>query len=147
ERVDRDGLAGDILELLQALAEPDVGNDEFGALVIALLARSGRDRLDRALAGEVESRGSESGEREIGGAGRQRFGHHAIALIGRHRKVDALGLEVAGGRGEKQRAVIGQSLRTDDDALLSGGRTEKAGDDEKRGDRAKIHRRTLAKQA
>jgi hypothetical protein len=63
---------------------------------VALLARSRRDCLDRALAGEVESCGRESGEREIGGAGRKRLGHHAIALIGRHRKVDALGLEVAG---------------------------------------------------
>ena len=81
--------------------------------------------------------------REIGGTGRKRFGHRAIALINRHRKVDALGLEVAGGRSD----VIGQSLRAYDDALLRGGRIGKAGDDEKRGDRAKIHRRTLAKQA
>ena len=77
--------------------------------------------------------------REIGGTGRKRFGHRAIALINRHRKVDALGLEVAGGRSD----VIGAY----DDALLRGGRIGKAGDDEKRGDRAKIHRRTLAKQA
>ena len=54
-------------------------------------------------------------------------------LVGCHRKVDALGLEVAGGRGEKQRAVIGQALRADDDALLRGGRADEAGDNDKRG--------------
>jgi hypothetical protein len=55
-------------------------------------------------------------------------------------------LEVAGGRGEKQRAIIGQSLRAYDDALCAvAGLTRLA--NEKRGDRAKIHRRTLAKQA
>ena len=90
------------------------------ALVVALLASSCRDRLDRTLAGEVEGRRRESGEHEIGGTGRNRFGHRAIALVSRHRKVDALGLEVAGGRGEKQRVVIGQSLRAYDDALLRG---------------------------
>ena len=31
--IDRDCLAGDILEFLQTFAEPDVGHDELGALV------------------------------------------------------------------------------------------------------------------
>jgi hypothetical protein len=108
--------------------------------------QSCRDGLDRALAGEVEGGRREPGKCEIGGAGRERFGDHAVVLIRRHRKIDALGLEVAGGRGAKQRTVIGQSLRADDDTLLRGGRTDEAGDNEKRGDRAKFHRRTLAKQ-
>jgi len=147
ERVDRDRLARDILVFLQTFAESDIGNDEFGALVVALLARPRRDRLDRALAGKVECRGRKSGECEIGGTGRECFGHHAIVLIGGHRKVDALGLEVAGRRGEKQRAVIRQALRADYDALLRGGRADEAGDNEKRGEHAKNHRRTIAKQA
>jgi hypothetical protein len=50
-------------------------------------------------------------------------------------------------RGKKQRSVVGQSLRTDDDALLRDGRADEAGDNENGGDFAKIHRRTLAKHA
>jgi len=57
---------------------------------------------------------AEPGEWEIGGAGCKRFCHHATALIGRHCTVDALGLEVARGRGEKQRAVIVQTLYADE---------------------------------
>lgn len=110
QRIDRDCLAGDILEFLQTFAGPDVGKDELGAVVVALLARSRRDRLDRALAGEVEDRRRKSGEREIGGPGRKRFGHRAIAVISRHRKVDALGLEVAGGRGETRYRSIAACL-------------------------------------
>ena len=57
-----------------------------------------------------------------------------VVLIGRHLEVEAFGLEVAGGRGEKQRAVVGQPLRADGDALLRGGRADEAGDNEKGGD-------------
>ena len=71
----------------------------------------------------------------------QRYPHFCIPLLNPMLERGARCLEVAGGRGEKQRAVIGQSLRAYDDALLRGGRTDKAGDDEKRGDR------TLARQA
>jgi hypothetical protein len=57
----------------------------------------------------------------------------------------AQGIKVA--HVEASDALLSANLCADDDALLRGGRAEKAGHDEKGGDRAKLHRRTLAKRA
>src|SRR5262249_1125111 len=95
-RFDRDRLAE--ISSNVWLAEPDVGTDELGALVVPRSARS------------LTVSWSRSHDASLAFALRS----HAIALIGRHCTVDALGLEVARGRGEKQRAVIVQTLRADE---------------------------------
>jgi hypothetical protein len=58
QRIDRDCLTGDILEFLQTFAEPDVGNDELGALVVALLARSCRIALIVPLPAKLKAAGA-----------------------------------------------------------------------------------------
>src|SRR6478735_4115304 len=120
KRADRDCLVGDVIEFMQALIEPHIGCDDFRPFIVALLARLSRNRLYETLAGSIECRRREPGETEVSRARGKCFRHALIGLVGRHGEVDTLGFEVALRRRQKQRAVVGQALRADSDALLRG---------------------------
>ena len=83
------------------------------------------------------------GELQTGGAVMTLARWHAREAV--KQELYAQGIKVA--HVEASDALLSANLCADDDALLRGGRAEKAGHDEKGGDRAKFHRRTLAKRA
>jgi hypothetical protein len=90
------------------------------------------DRLDQAFAAGVESRGCETGKAEIGCAGSERLCHRLIGLVGGHAQIDPFGFEIALRRGQKQRAILGQPLCADENALLRGSRARQADDNAKK---------------
>jgi hypothetical protein len=65
-------------------------------------------------------------------AGSERLCHRLIGLVGGHAQIDPFGFEIALRRGQKQRAILGQPLCADENALLRGSRARQADDNAKK---------------